>query len=135
MSFDRIHGDFTLNVRGHLITCELIGPFNEEGILAWIDEIKSVVNGLNGQSFCALVDHRQHQGVIHSALHHLQDAYAWLSQKNLIAIASLYSTHVLHQVAISRMSPVDPDHIRAFNDHQDALSWLEAVYARQELQG
>ncbi|MDH0316392.1 hypothetical protein N7346_04525 [Aeromonas caviae] len=44
MSFDKKHGDFIFNVQEHLVTCELIGPFNEEGMLTWITEIKRVVN-------------------------------------------------------------------------------------------
>lgn len=64
MSFDKKHGEFIFNVQEHLVTCELIGPFNEEGMLTWITEIKRVVNSLDGKRFCALVDHRQHQGVV-----------------------------------------------------------------------
>lgn len=130
MSSNREHGFFTLKVDEHLVICELIGPFNEEGILLWIDEIKVLINGFNGMPFCALVDHRQHQGVIYSALHHLRDAYEWLLQKNLIAIASLYSSHVLHQIAISVILPADPNHIRAFSKSSDALSWLDAMYLK-----
>lgn len=128
MSFDKKHGEFIFNVQEHLVTCELIGPFNEEGMLAWIAQIKSVVNSLDGQRFCALVDHRQHQGVVLSALPHLQDIYGWLAQKNLVAIASLCSAKVLHHIALSCLSLTHPDHIRAFNDPQEAIAWLDAQY-------
>ncbi|MFM5078878.1 hypothetical protein [Aeromonas caviae] len=128
MSFDKKHGEFIFNVQEHLVTCELIGPFNEEGMLTWITEIKRVVNSLDGKRFCALVDHRQHQGVVLSALPHLQEAYQWLTQKNLVAIASLYSAKVLHHIALSCLSLTHPDHIRAFNDPQEAIAWLDAQY-------
>ncbi|MGY3859718.1 hypothetical protein [Aeromonas sp. NJAU223] len=131
MSFDKKHGEFIFDVQGNLVICELIGPFNEEGMLAWVTEIKRVVSSLDGQRFCALVDHRQHQGVIQSALHHLQDTYEWLGQKNLVAIASLYSAKVFHHIALSCMSPSHPGHIQAFNDHQAALAWLDAQYQAQ----
>ncbi|WP_323981810.1 hypothetical protein [Aeromonas media] len=131
MSFDKKHGEFIFNVQEHLVTCELIGPFNEEGMLAWIAEIKRVVNSLDGKRFCALVDHRQHQGVVLSALCHLQDTYAWLAQKNLVAIASLYSAKVLHHIALSCLSLTHPSHIQAFNDPQEAIAWLDAQYAAQ----
>ena len=128
MSFEKKHGDFIFNVQDHLVTCELIGPFNEEGMLAWVAEIKRVVDSLDGKRFCALVDHRQHQGVVQSALHHLQDIYSWLAQKNLVAIASLYSAQVLHHIALSCMSPIHPGHIQGFNNHQEAIAWLDAQY-------
>ena len=128
MSFDKKHGEFIFNVQEHLVTCELIGPFNEEGMLAWVAEIKRVVESLDGKRFCALVDHRQHQGVVQSALHHLQDIYSWLAQKNLVAIASLYSAKVLHHIALSCLSLTHPEHIRAFNDPQEAIAWLDAQY-------
>ncbi|WP_323905196.1 hypothetical protein [Aeromonas caviae] len=128
MSFDKKHGEFIFNVQEHLVTCELIGPFNEEGMLTWITEIKRVVNSLDGKRFCALVDHRQHQGVVLSALPHLQGIYGWLAQKNLVAIASLYSAKVLHHIALSCLSLTHPDHIRAFNDPQEAIAWLDAQY-------
>ncbi|AHE48281.1 hypothetical protein AH4AK4_0793 [Aeromonas hydrophila 4AK4] len=131
MSFEKKHGEFIFNVQEHLVTCELIGPFNEEGMLAWISEIKSVVNSLDGKRFCALVDHRQHQGVVLSALHHLQETYVWLARKDLVAIASLYSAKVLHHIALSCLSPTHPDHIRAFNDPQEAIAWLNAQYQAQ----
>ena len=131
MSFDKKHGEFIFNVQEHLVTCELIGPFNEEGMLAWIAQIKRVVDSLDGKRFCALVDHRQHQGVVQSALHHLQDIYSWLAQKNLVAIASLYSAKVLHHIALSCLSLTHPDHIRAFNDPQAAIAWLDAQYRAQ----
>jgi hypothetical protein len=131
MSFDKKHGEFIFNVQEHLVTCELIGPFNEEGMLAWIAQIKSVVNSLDGKRFCALVDHRQHQGVVLSALYHLQETYQWLTQKNLVAIASLYSAKVLHHIALSCLSLTHPDHIRAFNDPQEAIAWLDAQYQAQ----
>ncbi|MFM5201464.1 hypothetical protein ACET99_14190 [Aeromonas caviae] len=131
MSFDKKHGEFIFNVQEHLVTCELIGPFNEEGMLTWITEIKRVVNSLDGKRFCALVDHRQHQGVVLSALPHLQEAYQWLTQKNLVAIASLYSAKVLHHIALSCLSLTHPDHIRAFNDPQEAIAWLDAQYQAQ----
>ncbi|WP_429028055.1 hypothetical protein [Aeromonas media] len=131
MSFDKKHGEFIFNVQEHLVTCELIGPFNEEGMLAWIAQIKRVVNSLDGKPFCALVDHRQHQGVVQSALHHLQDIYSWLAQKNLVAIASLYSAQVIHHIALSCLSLTHPDHIRAFNDPQAAIAWLDAQYQAQ----
>ncbi|WP_324063245.1 hypothetical protein [Aeromonas caviae] len=131
MSFDKKHGEFIFNVQEHLVTCELIGPFNEEGMLTWITEIKRVVNGLDGQRFCALVDHRQHQGVVLSALPYLQETYQWLTQKNLVAIASLYSAKVLHHIALSCLSLTHPDHIRAFNDPQEAIAWLDAQYRAQ----
>ncbi|MFQ2474159.1 hypothetical protein ACK309_18185 [Aeromonas caviae] len=97
-------------------------------MLTWITEIKRVVNSLDGKRFCALVDHRQHQGVVLSALPHLQEAYQWLTQKNLVAIASLYSAKVLHHIALSCLSLTHPDHIRAFNDPQEAIAWLDAQY-------
>ncbi|RWT27879.1 hypothetical protein [Aeromonas caviae] len=128
MSFDKKHGEFIFNVQEHLVTCELIGPFNEEGMLTWITEIKRVINSLDGKRFCALVDHRQHQGVVLSALPHLQETYQWLTQKNLVAIASLYSAKVLHHIALSCLSLTHPDHIRAFNDPQEAIAWLDAQY-------
>ena len=131
MSFDKKHGEFIFNVQEHLVTCELIGPFNEEGMLTWITEIKRVVNSLDGKRFCALVDHRQHQGVVLSALPHLQVIYGWLAQKNLVAIASLYSAKVLHHIALSCLSLTHPDHIRAFNDPQAAIAWLDAQYRAQ----
>ena len=64
--------------REHLVTCELIGPFNEEGMLAWITEIKTVVNSLDGKRFCALVDHRQHRGWCSPPCPHLQ-GYLWVA--------------------------------------------------------
>ena len=131
MSFDKKHGEFIFNVQEHLVTCELIGPFNEEGMLAWIAQIKTVVNSLDGKRFCALVDHRQHQGVVLSALPHLQETYQWLTQKNLVAIASLYSAKVLHHIALSCLSLTHPEHIRAFNDPQEAIAWLDAQYQAQ----
>ena len=131
MSFEKKHGDFIFNVQDHLVTCELIGPFNEEGMLAWVAEIKRVVESLDGKRFCALVDHRQHQGVVQSALHHLQDIYSWLALKNLVAIASLYSAKVLHHIALSCLSLTHPEHIRAFNDPQEAIAWLDAQYQAQ----
>lgn len=131
MSFDKKHGEFIFNVQEHLVTCELIAPFNEEGMLAWIAQIKSVVNSLDGKPFCALVDHRQHQGVVLSALPHLQETYQWLTQKNLVAIASLYSAKVLHHIALSCLSLTHPDHIQAFNDPQEAIAWLDAQYRAQ----
>ncbi|MFQ2752430.1 hypothetical protein ACK3YM_16545 [Aeromonas caviae] len=97
-------------------------------MLTWITEIKRVVNSLDGKRFCALVDHRQHQGVVLSALPHLQETYQWLTQKNLVAIASLYSAKVLHHIALSCLSLTHPDHIRAFNDPQAAIAWLDAQY-------
>ncbi len=131
MSFEKKHGDFIFNMQDHLVICELIGPFNEEGMLAWVAEIKRVVDSLDGKRFCALVDHRQHQGVVLSALPHLQDTYAWLAQKNLVAIASLYSAQVIHHIALSCLSLTHPDHIRAFNDPQAAIAWLDAQYQAQ----
>ena len=99
MSFEKKHGDFIFNVQDHLVTCELIGPFNEEGMLAWVAEIKRVVDSLDGKRFCALV-----------------------------AIASLYSAQVLHHIALSCMSPIHPGHIQGFNSHQEAIAWLDAQY-------
>lgn len=55
----------------------------------------------------------------------------WLAQKNLVAIASLYSAKVLHHIALSCLSLTHPDHIRAFNDPQEAIAWLDAQYQAQ----
>ena len=62
---------------------------------------------------------------------HLQETYQWLAQKNLVAIASLYSAKVLHHIALSCLSLTHPDHIRAFNDPQEAIAWLDAQYQAQ----
>ncbi|WP_338888418.1 hypothetical protein [Aeromonas rivipollensis] len=55
----------------------------------------------------------------------------WLARKDLVAIASLYSAKVLHHIALSCLSPTHPDHIRAFNDPQEAIAWLNAQYQAQ----
>ena len=67
-------------------------------------------------------------GEVIAALPHLQDIYGWLAQKNLVAIASLYSAQVLHHIALSCMSPIHPGHIQGFNSHQEAIAWLDAQY-------
>ncbi|WP_241496613.1 hypothetical protein [Aeromonas caviae] len=82
-------------------------------MLTWITEIKHVVNSLDGKRFCALVDHRQHQGVVLSALPHLQETYQWLTQKNLVAIASLYSA----RCSITSPSPASLSPIRTISGH------------------
>lgn len=124
MEPNQVHGQHTASISGQVIKSKLIGAFNAEGCGHWVNSVKALIERLEGQPFCLLIDTRDYKGGTDEALSIANDFNGWLNDQRLVAKAHVITSQVLHDIAIKRVPNIKHQHVQTFKNTQDALTWL-----------
>ena len=118
------HGSYKLEQRDNLLILTLFDDFNEQGVLAYVSEMKDAIKALNGQPFLVLVDNRLLQGATPGAYQASEQYNQWLCEQNIIAKATVYP-NIMFQHLDSKMVPSKQNiNYQTFSSLDEAKAWL-----------
>jgi hypothetical protein len=124
---DLSHGDSKVELLDDIINITLKGSFNEEGVGAFVDKLKEIINSLNGKPFYVLIDFLAVDGGTPEAFTASNSYNLWLSKQNMIAKASV-GPPILVAIDQSQIheSSRKGQTFKYFNDYDSALIWLKS---------
>lgn len=121
------HGDVAIEVLGNIIIVRTVGAFNEYGARRYTQGIKTIIEGLQGQSFSILINNLEFQGATPEAYQELEIYNAWLNQQKLIAKAMVITSSITLDV-IDKLSPSRAAQKNmSFDNEKDAMTWLQSL--------
>ena len=121
------HGTSTVTVKENLITATIEGSFNLEGIVAYHNKIKPIIDSLQGREFKLLVNFLGAEGATPEALDEANRFNAWLNNKNLVAKALIINSPVLLEIFLSRAPNQHSQNIMSFSTLDEAHVWLKSI--------
>lgn len=125
MSLRFEHGDYAIKpISHHLISCELSGTFNKEGMRAWINEMKSMIEPIKNEPFGLLIDARGYTGGTAEALEIAEGFHQWLCQTKLVAQAHVISSPTLYSISLSRIPSLKHHVIKDFLRMDEGQAWI-----------
>ncbi len=126
MYLEQPHGHFTVLIEDGIIYTQLEGDFNEQGVIAWADELKAAIKTFNGEPFLMLVDEMLAPSATPGALKEGNNYNQWLNEQNMLAKAVVYSSSMLRDIDIKHLPARTKQNIAYFDNLASAKKWLNA---------
>jgi len=121
------HGEVAIEVRGNIIIARTVGAFNEYGAQRYTNGVRTIVEGLQEQSFSILINNLEFQGATPEAYQELEEYNAWLNKQKLIGKAMVITSNITLDV-IDKLSPSRASQqTRSFDNEKEALNWLKSL--------
>ncbi|MGL5093462.1 MAG: hypothetical protein ACRC8B_21590 [Aeromonas sobria] len=126
------HGRFSIESHGdNLITCELSGTFNKEGMDAWILEMRSTIEPIKTHPYGLLMDVRNYAGATEDALQAADNFHQWLRHSMLVCQAHVISSPTLYSISLSRIPSLKHHVVKSFLKSDEASTWVSEQLAGQ----
>jgi len=122
------HGNFTVEYKDNIIYVVLEGAFNEYSVANWANEIKSIINSLNGDRFSILMDMNLADGGTPESFKVSNQYNAWLNEQNMVAKALIYGSSVLEDMDNTLVASKKNQNTKVFNNVELAESWLQEQF-------
>lgn len=121
------HGYFDVNWFKSTMHIEMVGSFNREGMIDYINEAKSQV--LNHcTSFSIIIDGSKFEGATLDSFNELEQYNAWLNKLNQLQYkAIVQNCQIQRQIANKFLPAINAQKIAYFSQKEEALRWLEKV--------
>ena len=124
------HGETIITYEDGIIQSTFIGSFNSAGVQKYVNQIKHLIDGLNGADFAILVDNLQLEGGTPLAYEALEDYNQWLNKQPLVAKAMLSNSVVKMQIIDSLTKAHQKQNVQHFQSREKALCWLKTELDR-----
>jgi hypothetical protein len=123
------HGNYSVELKGNIIWVVLDGAFNEFAVENWINEVKAIVNALNGKPFTILMEMSKALGATPESFELSNQYNAWLNKQNMTAKALIYGSAVFEDMDKTLVPSKQEQNIRVFDDIEAAQNWLQQQLA------
>ncbi|AVP84661.1 hypothetical protein CF138_16745 [Aeromonas hydrophila] len=119
------HGEFAIEpITHHLISCEMSGTFNKEGMKAWVNGMKSMIEPIKNEPFGLLIDARGYTGGTGEALEIAEGFHQWLRHTKLVAQGHVISSPTLYSISLSRIPSLKHHVVKDFLRMDEAHAWI-----------
>jgi len=122
------HGNFTVTFNEGIIFVVLEGAFNEYAVANWANEIKAIINALNGERFAILMDMRMALGGTPESFEVSNQYNAWLNEQNMVAKALIYGSSVLEDMDYTFVKSKKDQNTKVFDNIEEAENWLQSLF-------
>ncbi|ANT67977.1 STAS/SEC14 domain-containing protein [Aeromonas hydrophila] len=119
------HGSYKIEpVSKHLLTCELSGTFNMEGMQAWVDDMKACIHQQNGDAVGLLIDARLYTGGTAEALEIAENFHKFMLHSAVIAQAHVISSPTLYAISLHLIPSLKGHTVKNFLRMDEATQWI-----------
>lgn len=119
------HGEVQVVLDGNIIIATLVGAFNESGAINYTNQVKKLVNELDGRKYGMLVDNTYTDGGTPEAYSVLEKYHQWQNSTNLAAKALVIKVQLINDL-LEYLSPsIKKQTTKTFSDKAEALAWLK----------
>ncbi|HDO1314271.1 hypothetical protein [Aeromonas veronii] len=126
------HGRYSIERHNNgVITCELSGTFNKEGVDAWVLEMRSTIEPIKTHPFGLLIDVRNYAGATEDALQAANNFHEWLMHSMLVCQAHVISSPTLYSISLSRIPALKHHVIKSFLGIDEASTWVAEKLASE----
>ncbi|WP_131245222.1 hypothetical protein [Aeromonas bestiarum] len=126
MSKKIAHGRYSIEYiqLNNLITCELSGTFNKEGMDAWILAMRSTIEPIKYSPFGLVIDARSYAGGTEEALQSADNFHQWLILSMLVCQAHVISSPTLYSISLRRLPSLKHHVVKSFLRIDEASVWV-----------
>ena len=118
------HGIFHIAKQPNLLNIKLVGSFNKEGSTAFVEAMKSAIQGFNDISFALLYDITELEGATPDAYEEIEECNLWLNTQKMVAKATVIKSRVQISI-VDFLSPSrKQQNTQSFYHNSDAEVWL-----------
>ena len=123
------HGEYHIEIHGHVAEVTALGSWNAEGMDAFIQNFKDECAGFAGEPWAALIDLTQWGLATPETAIQMDRLQEWCLENNQTYEALVMSESALVEAQIERYSQLIQGKLeqRHFNDRQEARDWLKSL--------
>ena len=121
------HGTFDLSITGNLIHIKLIGSFNEQGAIRYVNEVKRLVESIGESGFKVLIEADKFEGATPEAYQISGELNLWLREKKIIAKAITSASTLKSNTAVRFEPHIMAGNVAIFTTVSSAKEWLLSI--------
>lgn len=120
------HGKYKIIVEGAIINVTFIGMFNDTASKNACNYVESLVDEMNGASFCMLFNLLDYEGSTPEAHKIGDEHFKWLEKQNCLGRATITSSMALIEISRNEQASLRQSNIKSkmFETETDAKEWL-----------
>lgn len=121
-------GRYTIDVQGNIIMVDSHGPFNEDVVARYSEDIKEAITSFDGKPWGSLITYYGNGIFTPDAENALKDITRYRIENGMIAIAAVIknSTHAdLQQMQLHRIYEPTKIPFHVFSGDETAANWLQ----------
>ena len=125
----RAHGDYSIEIRGHVVEVTVQSTWNAEGMAEFIEDFKRACMPFAGSAWAALVDLTNWELATPETAEQMDRLQEWCLANNQIYEAMVMAESALVEAQIKRYSMLIEDKLeqRYFSDRIEAQAWLNSL--------
>ena len=121
-----IHGDWRIEVHGDIIVQWFSGCWNEEAIIAYVQEFQAKANPLKGKEWAIVSLFEDWELGVPEIDKHIEAHCEWFKNNGCIKDCHIYTTSAVKEMQLERLIPHTDAFYerRVFINNEDAANWL-----------
>ena len=121
-----IHGDWRIEVHGDIIVQWFSGCWNEEAIIAYVQEFQAKATPLKGKEWAIVSLFEDWELGVPEIDKHIEAHCEWFKNNGCIKDCHIYTTSAVKEMQLERLIPHTDAFYerRVFINNEDAANWL-----------
>jgi len=121
-----IHGDWKIEVYGNVVVQWFSGCWNEEAIIAYVEEFQEKASSLKGKEWAIISSFEDWELGVPGIDKHIEEHCMWFKNNGCIKDCHIYTPNAAKEMQLERLIPHTDElyERQTFTNTEDAVAWL-----------